>query len=676
MSSHSWETGDAVAPAEASQSASHSWEDASAPSGSDDEDFVPTTPGQELVDHATGLYLMRSMSAHDFCVMMYWSAAAGVKEAAPYGYKPGAPPGHHQRHLKGAFPFLQDESHLYQMKVPCYNNADFGRATHDLFAVPPHEIIDRAMCSDATLRTRLDELVDSRQLPPASFSNPVTQQSELPVVPISIFIDGVPYSNSDSVIGFWAINEVSQDRHLLIALRKQLCCQCGCRGNCTFFTVFSFLEWSFRCLAEGRYPECRHDSSPWQPRDESRAERSGQTLKYRACLMYIKGDWAEYATTLGLPTWQDGLRPCFACNSSLDQLYTTDDISPVSLPWHANEDHEYYAACRRCEFHVVLDASSCKSVVDALEYDKRSHGNRGRCLREALPHLGLIVGDRLEPSKYLPDTSDIDSAVFFPMPVLFWRPGSETLCRFRSPLMAQDLGITPSRSLTIDTLHCLYLGVMLAFSRYVVWLMITEHVWGLAGTAEETLQISILAIRHELSQFYKARHREYPTEFLTRVRIGKKTFGDHGNRKLATKGAETWGFLLYLIDKLSKSKFRGDLLDAGRSVERIISIWNAGAVNLSVGETQGMFDAWNRFLMLTQGIDELELPKRHLFVHMLARAKHFGNPKLYANWLDESLNRQLKLACRTVSQATFEQFLLLRMQELLPKVGIKRKTCG
>ena len=676
MSSHSWETNEAVALANVSQSAVHSWEDEPAVSDSEDEDSAPPTAGQQLVDHASNLYLMRSMSAQDFCVMMYWSSAAGVKEAEPYGYKPGAPPGHYQRHLRGAFPFLKDESRLYQMKVPCYNKSDFGRSTHGLYALPPHEVIDRVMSSDPTLRTRLDELLASGGLPPVYSTNPVTEQSESPVVPVSLFIDGVPYSNTDSVIGFWAINEVSGERHLLITLRKQLCCQCGCRGNCTFFTVFSFLEWSFRALAQGRYPECRHDSSPWQLGDESRDARSGERMQYRACLMYIKGDWAEYATTLGLPSWQDGLRPCFACNASSSRLYITEDISPVGLPWHENDDEEYYAACVRCEFHVVLDASNHKRVLEALEYDKRAHGSRGRCLREALPHLGLASGDRLEPSLYLPDPSGIDSADVFPMPVLFWRPSCETLCRFRNPLMAQDLGITPNRSLTVDGLHCLYLGVMLAFCRFLVWLMITEYVWGRASTAEETLQISILAIRHELTQFYKARHQQYPTELLTRVKIGKKSLGDHGSRKLATKAAETWGFLLFLIDKMSKSKANEGLLVAARALEQIVGIWNVGGSILSAFDTQRMFDAWNSFLMHTEGIGELELPKRHLFVHLLARAKFFGNPKLYSNWLDESLNRQLKLACRTVSQSTFEQFLLLRMQELLPKVNVKRKACG
>ena len=242
--------------------------------------------------------------------------------------------------------------------------------------------------------------------------------------------------------------------------------------------------------------------------------------------------------------------------------------------------------------------------------------------------------------------------------------------------MVQDLGITPNRSLTVDGLHCLYLGVMLAFCRFLVWLMITEYVWGRASTAEETLQISILAIRHELTQFYKARHQQYPTELLTRVKIGKKSLGDHGSRKLATKAAETWGFLLFLIDKMSKSKANEGLLVAARALEQIVGIWNVGGSILSAFDTQRMFDAWNSFLMHTEGIGELELPKRHLFVHLLARAKFFGNPKLYSNWLDESLNRQLKLACRTVSQSTFEQFLLLRMQELLPKVNVKRKACG
>ena len=67
------------------------------------------------------------------------------------------------------------------------------------------------------------------------------------------------------------------------------------------------------------------------------------------------------------------------------------------------------------------------------------------------------------------------------------------------------------------------------------------------------------------------------------------------------------------------------------------------------------------------------MPKRHLFVHLLSKINWFGNPTRYSVWLDEGLHHRLKLACRTVSQSTFETFLLLRMQELLGREGVKRK---
>ena len=153
MPHHSWEHGDANAPVQMPQSGSHSWEEESEGSNSEFDDVRPPSAGQQLVDHATHLYLMRSLSAADFCVLMHWSNAAGVKEAERYAYKPGAPTGHYQRHLNSVFPFLQDQSGLYQMSVPCYNKDDFGRSTHMLHALPPHEVIEKSMSSDPTLRS-------------------------------------------------------------------------------------------------------------------------------------------------------------------------------------------------------------------------------------------------------------------------------------------------------------------------------------------------------------------------------------------------------------------------------------------------------------------------------------------------------------------------------------------
>ena len=50
--------------------------------------------------------------------------------------------------------------------------------------------------------------------------------------------------------------------------------------------------------------------------------------------------------------------------------------------------------------------------------------------------------------------------------------------------------------------------------------------------------------------------------------------------------------------------------------------------------------------------------------HMLGEMVWFGNIRRYANWADESDNKTLKVACKKVSQQTFEQMLLLRMKEM------------
>ena len=50
---------------------------------------------------------------------------------------------------------------------------------------------------------------------------------------------------------------------------------------------------------------------------------------------------------------------------------------------------------------------------------------------------------------------------------------------------------------------------------------------------------------------------------------------------------------------------------------------------------------------------------------MIEHLVNRGNPRLYSNWLDESLNKTLRAACRQLSQATFEPELLVHMERLL-----------
>ena len=432
-------------------------------------------------------------------------------------------------------------------------------------------------------------------------------------------------------------------------------------------------------MASGRFPEARHDGQPWLDTDVARRDKGGCNLHTRAAIVYIKGDWAEYVSTLGLPSWNDGLRPCFCCNSPPDRLYEIAGIDHGNLPWRSNGDLDYEEACQRCEHKVVLDVAQHALVKALLFYDRRQHGNRGRCLMRAMPDLGLEVGDRLVPSPSLEDPGNFDAVVTFPIEVVFWRQSRDSLARNRNPVFDSSIGVAPVRSLTVDTLHCLYLGVFLAFARHLVWLLVLGGAWGDKPTQDEIIESAVIAIRKELAAWYKRRARDHPDERLTRIsKFRRKTIGDRADQKLRTKGAETYGFMMFLLDMLAtRGKVIGPavanrLLQAGRSLEAMVVTWSAAGPNLLPQETRRVWESWNIFLSLTVLIPELELPKRHLTTHLLSNMDFHGNPTIYATWHDEGLNHTLKLACRTASQSTFEPMVLLRMKQLLSSNSRKR----
>ena len=64
--------------------------------------------------------------------------------------------------------------------------------------------------SDETLIVKLDGRIDEQYLPEVSTQHTVALASPQPVLAISIFADGVPYSTSDSVVGCWLQNESSK----------------------------------------------------------------------------------------------------------------------------------------------------------------------------------------------------------------------------------------------------------------------------------------------------------------------------------------------------------------------------------------------------------------------------------------------------------------------------------
>ena len=193
--------------------------------------------------------------------------------------------------------------------------------------------------------------------------------------------------------------------------------------------------------------------------------------------------------------------------------------------------------------------------------------------------MNLRAGDRLEPSPGVPDVGMLGELPL-PAEIVMWRSGSESLTKHRNPLFDEELGTLPQRCVVVGTLHCLYLGVMLVWCRVVLWMLVDAGIYGAMSTDEENIQTAVLVLRHNLMEFYKARHRERPGENLTRVSdLTPKMLGSRTEPKCKTKGAETWGMLLFLLGELQLHVGRlGDrgvrLLAAGQALEEMVGIWN------------------------------------------------------------------------------------------------------
>ena len=513
--------------------------------------------------------------------------------------------------------------------------------------------------------------------PPAYYSHPLAQHAIGPVCPVAIFIDAVPYSHTDSIIGWWVINLVTGRRHLFCTLRKKSCCKCGCRGWCTFHVVFAFLRWSLEAAAKKRHPAIRQDGQPWTDADVrvGRGTAADTEMSCAYCVMYVKGDWAEYAGIVGFLAWNDGVRPCFKCDCDGWNMQDLTGINPQGLGEFTETTADAYEeACRRCEKHLVMDKRTHAILCPLLESDQKRDGCRGFGLSHdpCLAALGLAAGDRLEPSNYLLDVTSFWDIVQFPHPVLFWTRGEEGLTRHRNPLLSSRvLGISCVNCM-VDILHTLYLGLFNVFCRIVVWSAFRASIWARASTIEELVEASLVVMRDRYRRWFSNRRRQ-SKEGLTEVcDITRKMVGSVEAPQLKLKGAETWSFLLFLKDELEKDSFRllpnhDRFLAASRCLVGLVQTWKAAAWRMTEGEIETCFGFFNRFVAVTSGVawsEELAVPKRHLWIHVMRDMIHFGNPRYFACWVDEADNKQLKQCCRHVHQVNFDVSVLSGMRSL------------
>jgi hypothetical protein len=638
-----------------------------------DEDW---SPDQEFVSMMIKLLLYSSISSITFCQIMYWAGRAGIKEAVRYGLEPGKQSGKYSQKIKKIFDYRAKKHLFYQMRVPGQGKHDIERSEQSIDVIPGYE----QLLASVDAKTE-QELVDLRAktdgLPPQYWDHPIVQADpDEPIYPIAIYIDGVPYSHTDGVIGFWMINLITSMRFCIGVLRKRNLCKCGCRGWCTIYHFFRMLHWELKTLAEGIHPATKHDGTEWTESDNLRKDRAGTLLGIKAALMFLKGDWMEFAATFGFPSWSDAIRPCFLCNMYGTFMYLIESMTldRFCTGFRANEEDDYFDACDRCEVLVqIVGYNNIQSLEQVLRYDRSKDGARGRVLTRdlAINGVSLRKNDRLEPSTDLPDVGQLIDLDSLPKTIVFWRRTLEDLTRHRNPIFDRSLGVTPTRSLSVGLLHAFYLGILNTWCKVTIWKLIMRGAYGWVGRMDESITIAVVAIRNALMNFYRDYQRRFPKSNLTRVNdFTTSMIGKRNDQKLKTKGAETWGVCLFLIEEI---KVRGNVLDAeermrlqqaGDHLEHIVRIWKTSNWTMDREQATQVMNHYKIYARLMRPF-EIFTPKHHIMIHPIFDQLIKGNPWHYSEWIDESLNKTLRATCRHASQQCFEQTVLLRMLQLL-----------
>ena len=172
------------------------------------------------------------------------------------------------------------------------------------------------------------------------------------------------------------------------------------------------------------------------------------------------------------------------CKCVKTQLNNINRFSPFGISWEDTSYTDYDTACRACETDVIVTAMHKRRIAKLLVYDKRSRkpSSFGRALSRDYPPLGLLAGDRLEPSPYLGDVAKFEGLPANAT-VRFWRVKLQSRVIHRNPLFDPTLGLS-HQSCAVDKLHTVYLGVLQSWLLRVLWLLIDIHAFGIVGTNE------------------------------------------------------------------------------------------------------------------------------------------------------------------------------------------------
>ena len=117
-----------------------------------------------------------------------------------------------------------DDERCYRLSAPGYRKTSATREHLYFDLVPPHEALAEEVAYNGTILSKLQADIAEGSMPPRYTEHPVVRSAgDTPVVPIAMYFDFMPYCSHDSALGIYVYNTITNIRHLIISLRKEIC---------------------------------------------------------------------------------------------------------------------------------------------------------------------------------------------------------------------------------------------------------------------------------------------------------------------------------------------------------------------------------------------------------------------------------------------------------------------
>ncbi len=395
------------------------------------------------------------LTARDVCGMAYWSTKAGAHGVEDLVKDPALEHGGaFMEKVLGAVN-ARSKSSFYSYRVPLWDHHTQTRTTRLQFPFHlPHDIFADLRSSHPELFEKITEKTDLSDLPPTWAHHDVYLEMGNKAVPVSFYSDAVPHTKSDSFICYYFGVLGEKKRHLICSVRKNDCCKCGCRGECTTGCISRIIAWSYNVLSTGLYPSSDHLGDPFG--DEVRFNMRGFELAggYVGGLTEYRADLLEFIGNLGFKRWMDTVNPCLLCGCPKHALF--DFPSSFSdYSWVDRDPEAYQIMCMRSIQKVrITTKTDLRTLMAHMEF---SFDMWGYALDRDCSKFGLKKGQRLLAAGAVHDIHLL-SQVDLPCDPTFFDTNSGMGVHSISPLLTDVRGFHIGH-VALDVMHILDLGV-------------------------------------------------------------------------------------------------------------------------------------------------------------------------------------------------------------------------